>query len=304
MSVARSVFRIWTLLAIAACDLQSHQRNPYADPARPDTIDRVISAYEQAMRQNQTFMEERNLYQAQYSELLNEVNALGAALTDVEREYGALTSTSSGTMRELELAKGKILARKIHAYLLRLSKVDSSFRAAGNSNVVLRKEIDETRMTLGVFRSLAVERARQISLLQAALDSANETIRRREDEVDSLSDELMTGFYVVGTKQELLEAGIIEEVGGARTLLIGPKGGKVLRPKANGDERRFTRMRIDRDTLIVFPSAGLKVRILSTHDLGYTSERSENTRFAQNLFILNPRKFWSSDRRLIILIER
>src|SRR2546422_2838519 len=80
--------------------------------------------------------------------------------------------------------------------------------------------------------------------LQGVIDNQKETIEALTNQVDQLSTQLAalkdtietmateanTVYYVIGTKDELEQKGIVREIGGARLLFVLWKSGESLLP--------------------------------------------------------------------------
>src|SRR5947199_8537513 len=81
-----------------------------------------------------------------------------------------------------------------------------------------------------------------------------------------MATEANTVYYIVGTKDELEQRGIVREEGGARFLFVLWKSGKTLVPSRNLDPTAFTPF--DRRALseIPLPAADKEYPIYSLHD--------------------------------------
>src|SRR5213076_1594929 len=83
--------------------------------------------------------------------------------------------------------------------------------------------------------------------LQSVIASQKTTIDLLTDQVSTLSaenvalrDSLSTGYYIVGTRDELKKKGILTEHGGGRVLFVLWRTGKTLQPARNLDPSLFT----------------------------------------------------------------
>src|SRR4029077_6346134 len=102
--------------------------------------------------------------------------------------------------------------------------------------------------------SLRNELASTMQNLQGVIDNQKETIDALTLQVETLTAENValkdtlenmstinnTVYYVVGTKDELEQKGIVEEGGGAGVLVALGKGGKTFGPSRNLDPGVFT----------------------------------------------------------------
>lgn len=170
----------------------------------------------------------------------------------------------------------------------------------------LRNTLQETMTNLqGVIESQKVQIATltsQIDTLQVqntALGSENVALK------DTVTAE-NTVFYVVGTKEQLKEKGIVVEEGGSRVLFILWRTGETLSPARELDATQFTAIdrRQTREIPLPFPDG--RYRIVSRQDLQYLeTPRDDRGRISgtANLRITSPKEFWRASRFLIVVQE-
>src|SRR2546422_2188677 len=103
--------------------------------------------------------------------------------------------------------------------------------------------------------SLRDQLAATMQNLQGVIDNQKETIEALTNQVDQLSTQLAalkdtietmateanTVYYVIGTKDELEQKGIVREIGGARFLVVLWESGEARGPARTPDPRAFTR---------------------------------------------------------------
>jgi hypothetical protein len=125
-----------------------------------------------------------------------------------------------------------------------------------------------------------------------------------------MTDDANEVWYVVGTKEELLERGVVREEGGSRVLFIFGKRGKTLVPSRNIDPTMFTNA--DRRTLSYIPlprdeesqdDDEVKWSVVTHQDLGAVgTPLDEDGRVVGDaLSITDPERFWANGRYLIIV---
>jgi uncharacterized coiled-coil protein SlyX len=148
--------------------------------------------------------------------------------------------------------------------------------------------------------------------LQAVIASQKTTIDLLTDQVNTLTEEnvalrdsLSTGYYVIGTRDELKKKGILTEQGGGRVLFILWKTGKTLQPARNLDPSLFTAIDTRRVTQIPLPVASGAYRVASLQDLDYIAEERDGGKFhdTPTLTITSPVDFWRTSKFLIIIRE-
>ena len=151
-----------------------------------------------------------------------------------------------------------------------------------------------------------------VSNLQAVIATQRNTIEFLTDRVNTLTtenvalrDSLATGYYIVGTRDELKKKGILTEQGGGRVLFILWRTGKTLQPARNLDPRDFTAIDTRQVTQIPLPSATAEYRVASLQDLDYIAEQRQHNKYVDTptLTITSPVDFWRTSKFLIIINE-
>src|SRR5258706_11095231 len=102
-----------------------------------------------------------------------------------------------------------------------------------------------------------------LTLQVETLTAENSALR---DTLENMSTISNTVYYVVGTKDELEQKGIIQEEGGARFLFVLWKSGKTLVPARNLDPGVFTVADRRHFTELPLPASDKEDRIVSRHD--------------------------------------
>ncbi len=148
--------------------------------------------------------------------------------------------------------------------------------------------------------------------MQAMIASQKTTIDLLTDQVSTLTEEnvalrdsLSTGYYVIGTRDQLKKKGILTEQGGGRVLFILWKTGKTLQPARNLDPSLFTPIDTRQVTQIPLPVASGEYRVASLQDLDYVAEEREGGKYhgTPTLTITSPVDFWRTSKFLIIIRE-
>jgi len=151
-----------------------------------------------------------------------------------------------------------------------------------------------------------------VSNLQAVIATQKNTIDFLTDRVNTLTqenvalrDSLATGYYIVGTRDELKKKGILTEQGGGRVLFVLWRTGKTLQPARNLDPREFQAIDTRVVTQIPLPSASGEYRVASLQDLSYVAEQREHNKYVATpvLTITSPADFWRTSKFLIIIQE-
>jgi len=220
-----------------------------------------------------------------------------------------------------ELARAKIRNNRLH--------VSSESPITASNDTLIAKlryvvaRVRETENALGQSRerikgltalsdSLKAAYDSTVGNLQSVIASQKTTIDLLTDRVNTLTEEnvalrdsLSTGYYVIGTKDELKKKGILTEQGGGRVLFILWRTGKTLQPARNLDPRDFTAIDTRQVTQIPLPSASREYRVASLQDLSYIAEERDHNKYhgVPALTITSPVDFWRTSKFLIIILE-
>jgi uncharacterized coiled-coil protein SlyX len=166
--------------------------------------------------------------------------------------------------------------------------------------------------------SIAEERAamegqrERIAALQTAITGLEEETARQGETnlrlvqtVDQMTDEANTVWYVVGTKEELLERGIVRQEGGSRVLFIFGKRGQTLVPSRDVDPSVFTTGDLRVVTSIPLPDAEVDTKwtVVTPQDLSAAQSTLDDKGrvVGDALSIVDPARFWANSRYLIVV---
>jgi len=167
-----------------------------------------------------------------------------------------------------------------------------------------QKTIDEFRGTIESQKQTIASLTEQVGYLQqenARLAAVNVTLA---DTVSAITSRQNSVWYVVGTRQELLDRGIINEEGGSRVLFIFGKRGKTLVPAANLDLSTFNVADERYLSEIPLPDTTGDYTVVTRQDLSaLETPPDDKGRLSgrEALHIADPSKFWSNDRVLIVV---
>jgi len=123
-----------------------------------------------------------------------------------------------------------------------------------------------------------------------------------EETVTDLATKGNTVYYVVGTKDELLQKGIVTEEGGSRVLFVFGKRGKTLVPGRDIDLSQLTAVDQRELTTITLPEPDKDYRIVSTQDAtALATPPNEDGKIRGELQITDPDRFWAQSKVLIVV---
>ncbi len=220
-----------------------------------------------------------------------------------------------------ELAKAKIRNNRLHVssespitasndtLIARLRYVVTRVRETENA---LNESRERIKSLTTLSDSLRATLDSTVGNLQTVIAGQKTTIDLLTDRVNALTEEnvalkdsLATGYYVIGTRDQLKKKGILTEQGGGRVLFILWRTGKTLQPARNLDPTLFTAIDTRQVTQIPLPSAGAVYRVASLQDLEYVAEERQNNKYTgvPSLTITSPVDFWRTSKFLIIIRE-
>src|SRR6266446_1419188 len=220
-----------------------------------------------------------------------------------------------------ELTKAKIRNNRLHVssespitasndtLLARLRYVVTRVR---ETETALNESRERIKSLTTLSDSLRATLDSTVGNLQSVIASQKTTIDLLTDRVNALTEEnvalkdsLATGYYIVGTRDELKKRGILTEQGGGRVLFILWRTGKTLQPARNLDPRLFTSIDTRQVTQIPLPRASAQYRVASLQDLSYIAEERQDDKYTgvPSLTITSPVDFWRTSKFLVIIIE-
>ncbi len=174
----------------------------------------------------------------------------------------------------------------------------------------LRRSIADLRAAVNNQKATVTALTEQVATLQAEntrltgenteLSAANQLLG---DTVQALSTRAAKVYYVVGTKEDLLQRGIIKETGGSRVLFVFGKRGQVLVPAADMDPNYFTPIDMRNTMEIQLPHPDRTYRIVTPQDLSALSNTPDEKGRIQDsaLRIVDAQRFWANSRYLILV---
>lgn len=251
--------------------------------------------------------------------LLTELSETTKLITDVSAELATIRTDSrnapvvAGEGARVD-ERAEVLA-KVRTLVSRVRQSEARLAAA-------RRRVDSLTGTSDSLRTALTAYANTITELQGVVESQKATISTLNEQVTALTGQVATlteekavltdtvsaltereneVYYVVGTKKELSDRGVITQEGGTR-FLVFTRTGETLVPARVLDPQQFTRA--DRRTLseIALPKPDKDYRIVSRHDLAFAeADQMKDKKFRGTLRITSPAEFWSNSKYLIIV---
>jgi uncharacterized phage infection (PIP) family protein YhgE len=167
-----------------------------------------------------------------------------------------------GPSAQQALDRIAVLRTSISRSKERIQKLEADLKKSGSQTAGLQRLVANLKLSVA-------EKESQVALLSSRVDSlqtqvtgltatvaeTQDTLRTREMQIAEKQHELATVYYVVGTKKELTQAGVIRSTGGFLGL------GKTVVPTATPNREAFTAL--DTDEQDVIRTAATKARVVS-----------------------------------------
>jgi len=118
--------------------------------------------------------------------------------------------------------------------------------------------------------------------------------------VSHLADEQRTAYYVIGTRKELLQKGVLVADGHRSIPLVGKR---EVAPARDLPLQEFTSIDRSKVTEIPLPDSTRKYRIVSRQSPAYLAPASWKNSVRGTLRIQDADAFWEPSRYLIVVAE-
>lgn len=266
------------VLALAACGTSAE-------------TERKLAELEQANQQKDSLMQEVALS----SRLLSDINV---ELAKVKVRNNRLRVSSESPVT----ASNDTLIAKLRYVVTRVRETEGALSESRARIQTLTSLSDSLRATLD---STVGNLQTMIATQKQTIDLLTDQVQMLTTENVALRDSLATGYYVIGTREELKKKGILTEQGGGRVLFILWRTGKTLQPARNLDPDLFTAIDTRQVTQIPLPVASGTYRVASLQDLEYIAEERQDGKYSgtPTLTITSPADFWQTSKFLIIIRE-
>ena len=203
--------------------------------------------------------------------------------------------TARLTESEQRLEESRLRVRRLSGQSDSLDTMVQQFEASiTNLQTILDTQqatIDQLNARVYALRAENEELAREVVALV-------DTVLTLEDTVSAMQDRENTVYFVVGTKNDLKERGLVVEEG-KKFLFFGKK---ALVPSRDLDIEAFTAIDKLEQLQIAVPDSTKKYRIVSRQALAYLdTETDKDGKFSGSLVIGEPVEFWEPSKYLIIV---
>jgi hypothetical protein len=272
----------------------------------------------------QKALSESRAAEAQKDSLLTEVLETTQFVSDVNSELAKARSVAiinagedggpPGAARDREERKATLA--RIQQVIVRLNESEAKLTVTENRaktarirNARLLAQISTYKRTIEDLKAAAeqqraeneaiiADQRSQIALLAGQVDTLGQERNTLRGSVANLITYKNTVFYAVGTKEELIEKGVVKKEG-SKFLFFG---GTRLEPARNLNASAFTAIDKTQTLSIPLPRSDRKYRIVSRQSPTFLSgDVTKDGDVKGVIEIVSPEEFWSPSRYLILV---
>ena len=198
------------------------------------------------------------------------------------------------------------MVQRIHYVTARINESERKLRESEQRIHDLTSLSDSLRHTLEAtianYDSVLAQQKATIVALTDQINQLTATNVALTDTVTQLKEVNNTVYYVIGTRDELIQRGIVVQEGGSRFPLIFAKLGQIVVPARRLNPHDFTPINKRVVTEIPLPAADKSYHIASRQDLeGLATPPDDGGHISGSVKIANPDRFWSGSRFLILI---
>jgi hypothetical protein len=238
---------------------------------------------------------ERDRLLAEMSEnarMMSEISADLAKVRIPARQLRLSNESPMGAARDSAVQKIRYITARVNETERKLAGSEQRIRELTTLSEGLRGTL---QATINNYRNVVEEQ-------KATIVALTDQVAQLTDTVNLLKEQNNTVYYIIGTKDELLQKGIVVQSGGSRFPLLFAKVGQTVVPARELDPTAFTKINKRAVTEIPLPEADKTYKIASRQDLdGLASPPKSGNEVVGTLRIANPDKFWLTSRFLIVI---
>lgn len=254
---------------------------------------------------------------AEKDSLLTQVTENSLLLSEISAELANAQAPATTGGQEVAATDPDAILQNIRDMTARLNDSETRLAESQKRIQALNRDVSGRDTRIEGFE-------KTIADLRTAIDNQRQTIASLTEQVDNLqrenvqlvmnntqltetvdrmAEQANTAWYIIGTKEELIEKGLVTEEGGSRVLFVFGKRGKTLLPARDPDLSQFQTIDLRQTSEIPLPDPGAKYRIVSLQDLaGLENLPDDDDRIQGDvLHIIDPDTFWSNSHVLIVV---
>lgn len=260
--------------------------------------ERKLADLEQASAQRDSLLQEV----AVSARLLNDVSSALAKVQVRGRQIRTSSETPLLAQRDSMMQKLRYVVARVSETETRLTQAQNRIKGLTSLSDSLRATLDSTAANLGAI--IESQKTTIVTLTESVTRLETENVALR-DTVATVTERENTVYYIIGTKEQLKEKGIVVEEGGSRVLFVLWRTGSTVAPARTLDPSQFIAIN-KRDVRQINLDAQAQYRIASRQDLEFlATPRTDKGEIvgASSLEISAPEQFWRNSKFLIIVQE-
>jgi hypothetical protein len=212
--------------------------------------------------------------------------------------------------RAMVLKRVQDLTARLKGNESRLAASQKRLKQLTSESDSLKSTLADLQATIDGLQATLESQKNTIATLEADLTGTKQQVATLSEEKAVLTDTVSavttrenTVYYVIGTRKDLKDKGIITEEGGTR-FLIFTRTGEVLKPGPNLDPAGFTMVDRRNLTEIKLPDPAKEYQLVTNQNIAYSNiPLDAKNRIKGALQISSPERFWGQ-ARFLILVER
>src|SRR5690606_18800751 len=302
MQTAHRTFTIGVLAAFAA--LLAGCGDSAADRAAADSLQALgtqLEAAQSELQQRDALMGEL----AQTTRLVNQIDSSLSAVSGLAAAQARNRPSGSGSS-DPWTARHDSLQAKVDGVISLLEQSRARVATLTRNSQGMESRLQGYVTTISELQATVERQKGELAALGGMVDSLRRAGRALAVERDAVRDTLRstlseanTVYYVIGTKEQLADAGIVRSEGSRRFLVVGPR---TLVPSRDLDPASFTVADRRDELAIPMPDPSANYRVIPRHDPSLlVSGTGADGAADGTLRITDPSKFWEASRYLIVL---
>jgi hypothetical protein len=235
--------------------------------------------------------------------------ARSVAIVNASEDGGAPGAARDREERKAALARIQQVIARLNESEAKLTATENRAKSARVQNARLLAQISTYKRTIEDLKAAAeqqraeneaiiAEQRSQIALLAGQVDTLDRERTTLRGSVANLITYKNTVFYAVGTKEELIEKGVVKKEG-SKFLFFG---GTRLEPARDLNASAFTAIDKTQTLSIALPRSDRKYRIVSRQSPTFLAgDVTKDGDVKGVVEIVAPEEFWSPSRYLILV---
>jgi len=285
-SIIKIIVPVLALVFVSACN--NHEEELKKLQAQQDSLKQVLNERDSLVDEFfNSFSEiQKNLNTIKAKEKIINVSAANAEKSpEIKNQINNDIQSIYNLLQENK-EKLKKLERRLRGAGLKIKSLQKTI-------VNLEKQLTAKNVEIDSLKSKLENMNIQITALESNVDSLSIENVKKDETITEQDKKLHEAYYVIGTKDELKEHGIITKTGGFIGL------GRITKMRENFNKDYFTT--VDIRDLKEIPVVSKKVEIVTQHPTGSYELVKNEKGIVQKLVIKDPDKFWSLSKYLVIM---